>query len=485
VIKFSRFRFYSNWLVEGSGGGMSIINIPNILVIDDSHTIRSILSKELEKMGFMVSEAADGLRGLEIAESGKFDLIITDVDMPLMSGFEVCNKLKSMPSTQSTPVIILSARDSEEDIERGFSVGADAYLTKNGGREELRECVTNLLERNSLVRGRAVLMVDRSRSIREIINEALVETGFKVKAVSDTNEAIQSLEEFNPDLILCDLETLRENEFSFLNNLHSEKKYSEVPLILMSASMDRVMMRRMLQNGASAFLIKPFSTDHLLITCERLLSEHFKNLLREKQRLDSEREIILGSITSLVLALEARDRYTRGHSDSVARIAVSIAEKFGLSEERVGKIKMAGSLHDIGKIGIRDDILLKAGPLNDQEFAIIKLHPTIGASILSPIESLADTIPAILNHHERMDGKGYPQALKGDKIPLFARIIAVADTFDALTTDRPYRKMFSEEKAFQIMEEVRGTQLCPDCLDAFFSLTDMKFRVQKIAQNRY
>ncbi len=451
---------------------MNGVDIPKILVIDDSMTMRSALTGELKKMGLRVAEASDGIKGLEAAEEGGFDLIITDVDMPGIDGFEVCSRLKSFSKTQSTPVVILSARDSETDIEKGFKAGAAAYITKSNARDELQDCVSGLLERSSLIRGRTVLVADRSLYVRKLIADGLTAAGFGVGMASDAGGAKRTLGELKPDLILCDLEISRENGFAFLNALHADPLYSTIPLIIMSSSTDRGMMRRMLQNGASAFLIKPFSIDHLLITAERLLSDHFKYLLQERQRLDSERGLILGSITSLVLALEARDRYTRGHSDSVAQISVAIADRMGFCEDELDKIKTAGSLHDLGKIGVRDEILLKEGPLTDEEYKAIQVHPSIGASILSPIESMTEIIPAILSHHERMDGKGYPQGLVGVKIPLIARILAVADTYDALTSDRPYRQAFPEEKAIQIMEQAKGTQLCPECLQAFLYMVN-------------
>jgi HD-GYP domain-containing protein (c-di-GMP phosphodiesterase class II) len=133
-------------------------------------------------------------------------------------------------------------------------------------------------------------------------------------------------------------------------------------------------------------------------------------------------------------------------------------------------------LHDLGKIGIRDDILLKQGPLNDEEWSILKQHPRIGAEILAPIHSLADIIPALASHHERIDGKGYPEGLKGSQIPLLARMIAVADTYDALTSDRPYRKGFSNDEALKIIEDITGTQLCPECVQCFFRSVQKKMR---------
>ena len=324
--------------VDGLRKGMQILGAPKILVIDDSMTMRLALSGELKKMGANVTEAPDGLKGLETAQAGDFDLIITDVDMPGMDGFEVCSRLKSHSATQTTPVVILSARDSENDIERGFKAGAAAYLTKANARDELQDCVTGLLERNSLIRGRTVLVADRSLYVRKLISDGLIEAGFSVAAAADAASALKALGDTRPDLILCDLEISREGGFFFLNALHADRLYATIPLIIMSSSTDRAMMRRMLQNGASAFLIKPFSIDHLLITAERLLSDHFKFLLQERQRLDAERGLILGSITSLVLALEARDRYTRGHSDSVA-----------------GDCRGDGGSNGVGRRGTRQD----------------------------------------------------------------------------------------------------------------------------------
>jgi len=131
---------------------------------------------------------------------------------------------------------------------------------------------------------------------------------------------------------------------------------------------------------------------------------------------------------------------------------------------------LGGKLHDLGKIGVVDSVLLKPGKLSDEEFAIIKRHPVIGADILRPVPSLAKILPIVLYHHERIDGKGYPEGLKGDRIPLWARITAVGDTYHALTSDRPYRAGMDREKALQIIESASGTQLCPDCVEIFLKM---------------
>lgn len=444
-----------------------MIPLPNILIIDDSPTIRTALTKQLEEMGAVVTQAADGQDGFEAAQAGKFDLIITDIEMPGMNGFEVCQKLKQSTITRSIPVIILSIKEDEEYIERGFRLGASAYVTKANAKQELKERIEEVLDRNTLLRGRTVLIVDDSKSIRRVIGDALAQAGFQVLSAENGKLALEIMKDIRPDLILSDLNMPVMDGFEFCKIIRTDAALSEIPFIIMSAAGDRATMRRMLQQGASAFLVKPFNIDQLVITAEKLLSDYFGHLIKEKERLDSERGLMLASIASLVLALEARDQYTRGHSDSVARIVVGMAQKMGFEAQEVEKVRIAGKLHDIGKIGIRDDILLKPGPLTKEEFDIIKRHPTIGAEILTPIPSLADIIPAIANHHERMDGKGYPNGLAGAEIPLLARMIAVADTFDALTSNRPYRKGYSLERALQTLNELKNTQLCPECVGVF------------------
>jgi HD-GYP domain-containing protein (c-di-GMP phosphodiesterase class II) len=139
----------------------------------------------------------------------------------------------------------------------------------------------------------------------------------------------------------------------------------------------------------------------------------------------------------------------------------------GMPAEQVESLEIAARLHDLGKIGIPDSVLLKPGKLTDEEYEIIKTHPTIGADILRPIPSLADLIPAVQSHHERLDGTGYPQGLKGDEIPLFARIIAVGDIYHALTSNRPYRAPMPEDRVLEIINDARGSHLCPECVDVF------------------
>ena len=185
-------------------------------------------------------------------------------------------------------------------------------------------------------------------------------------------------------------------------------------------------------------------------------------------------ESYIETIEALVRALEARDMYTKGHSDRVNQYSVAIAKKLGLSEEEVVSIYHGSLLHDIGKIGVYDSILMKPHSLDEEEFAIMKSHPEYGAQILTNVKSLKEHIPIILHHHERQDGSGYPLGLKGDEIPLGARIVQVADTWDAMRSDRPYRRHLDVETSIQRLQGASGTQLDTKCVEAFLSSIHLK-----------
>jgi HD-GYP domain-containing protein (c-di-GMP phosphodiesterase class II) len=178
-------------------------------------------------------------------------------------------------------------------------------------------------------------------------------------------------------------------------------------------------------------------------------------------------EFVINMVKSLVFTIEAKDIYTRGHSERVNRYAMLMAERLQLDEAEKNILNWASILHDIGKIGVPESILNKPGRLNEEEFDVIKRHPKKGHKILEPLEQLASCLPSILHHHERLDGKGYPHGLKGEEIPFLARIIAVADTFDAITSNRAYRSAKAAEKALAIVDEVAGTQLDPVVVEAF------------------
>lgn len=439
---------------------------PKILIVEDSRSFRNILKLLLKSVDAMVTEASNGKSGLRKAQSEEFDLIISDVDMPVMTGLEMCRALKDDMKTRSIPVILLSSMEKEGDIDKGFEVGASAYLGKSTAERYLLHTIEDVLHRTVFNRDRTVLVVDDSKTILKLVEAELSKAGFQVITALNGKYALGLLKNIKPDIIISDLDMPIMDGFEFRNRIVEIPRLSSIPFIVMSANSDRASMRNMVEKGAAAYLVKPFNMEQLVILTEKLLTNQFQLLLKDRQRLVSERKAMLGSISSLAHALEARDPYTRGHSENVARFVVNMAEVMNATKEEVQALRIGAGLHDIGKIGIPDSLLLKNAQLTKTERKIFEQHPVIGSNILSPIPSLKKIVPIVLYHHERFDGTGYPGRLKGKEIPIWARITAVADTYDALTTDRPYRKGFPVEVALQIIREIKGTQLCPECVDA-------------------
>ena len=240
--------------------------------------------------------------------------------------------------------------------------------------------------------------VDDSSTVRTLVEKGLKEVGFEVVKAENGRAALEILKNERPDLILSDIDMPEMNGEEFCKAVHSDPLLATIPFVVLSANNDRPIMRRMLQIGADSYLVKPFNIDQLVITVEKLLSDKLLLLYKEKERLETEQRLILASITSLCCALEARDAYTRGHSEAVASIATRIAAGMGMSREETDLVMLGGKLHDLGKIGVVDSVLLKPGKLSDEEFAIIKRHPVIGADILRPVPSLAKILPIVLYH---------------------------------------------------------------------------------------
>lgn len=443
-------------------------------MVDDSASVRFLIRQLLEPMNVNIEEAVDGKEGLDRVLNKSFDLVITDVDMPKMDGLEFCRSFKGMETCRAIPVIMVSTFDSEQDISRGFEAGVEAYVPKSEVKTELFETVRRVLSKAAFRQERVILVVDDSVSIRHIVEEGLINAGFLVTTAENGKAALAGMKNCRPDLILSDIDMPEMNGLELCRAVKSDEQLSSIPFVAMSTNKDRGHMKGMIENGAASYITKPFNLDHLVILLEKLLSDHVALLLKDRERLERERNLMLGGITSLISALEARDAYTRGHSEAVADILSGMVALTGAGPDEIEAAHIGGRLHDIGKIGVPDGILLKSGNLTDEEFDEIKKHPVSGKNILDSIPSLSEIIPIVHLHHERWDGKGYPLGLKKEKIPLWARFTAVADTYHALTSDRPYRKGISEEKALKIIRSESGTQFCPKAVDLFFKWHDQE-----------
>ena len=216
------------------------------------------------------------------------------------------------------------------------------------------------------------------------------------------------------------------------------------------------------------------------------MSEELEHFVEDLKRAAEEnRALFMGSIQMLAGAVDEKDPYTRGHSDRVTRYSLLIAKELGLPASFMETLQISAQLHDVGKIGIEDHILKKPGALTEEEFEVMKTHTTKGANILRPVPQLAEMLPGIELHHEALDGRGYPYGLKGEQIPLLARVIAVADTFDALTTNRPYQQAHTPEQALEIIKNIAGKRLDPEAVNALLAVSERgEIRIQRFTIKR-
>jgi putative two-component system response regulator len=304
-----------------------------------------------------------------------------------------------------------------------------------------------------------ILIVDDEFAARSALATLLRREGFQVSDVSDGASALAQCASFRPDLILLDILMAGMDGFEVCRRIKATPETRLTPVVLitgLSATEDRI---NGINAGADDFLSKPIDFNELLARA--------RSLLRLKQYTD-ELENAESVLFALARSIEARDPYTRGHCERLAEMSARLGERLGLSEEHIRALRRAGVVHDIGKVVVPDAILLNSGPLSPEETEIMRKHPVQGERICAPLRSFRLVLPIIRHHHERHDGSGYPDGLRGAEIPITAAILQLADVYDALTTDRPYRKASPSEVALGIMEaEAARGWWDPDLLDAF------------------
>jgi cyclic di-GMP phosphodiesterase len=292
-----------------------------------------------------------------------------------------------------------------------------------------------------------VLVADDNQSARDVLEMMLRTHGYRVLAVSDGPQALAALQQEAIDLALIDVVMPGESGFAVCRAAKDRPETRLTPIVLITG-LGRVEDRILgIEAGADDFLNKPVRKEELLA--------RVKSLVRIK-RFTDELESAETVVFTLAASIEAKDPYTEGHCDRLSRYSVALAERLGLSEEDRVALRRGGVVHDIGKVAVPERVLLKPGPLDSHEREVMEAHPEIGERICAPLKSFRQVLPIIRWHHERQDGSGYPDRLKRDEIPVVARVLQTVDIYDALTTDRPYRKALSSERAFAILrDEVR------------------------------
>ena len=442
-----------------------MIQTSTILIVDDEPIGREIMARLLDKQGYELLLASNGTEALVQVKKLIPDLILLDVMMPEMDGFEVCERLRKDPLLAEVPVIMVTALDDRASRLRGIKVGADDFISKPFDRLELRARVRTITQLNRYRR----LLEERSKLERLI---ELSPDGILVvnedRVILLHNPAMQQMVGAKEMVGLDVLNFVAPEEinhcFHFLRTL--------IKGDTQSARFETIFMRL---NG-TCFPVEanvgPITWEgepavQIIvrdITLRKQAEEALRNAHSELERAYD------ATIEGWSRVLDLRDKETQGHSVRVTEMTLRVARKLGMSEEEFVHVRRGALLHDIGKMGIPDNILLKPGPLTDEEWQIMRLHPTYAYHMLSPIPYLKAALDIPYNHHEKWDGTGYPRGLKGNEIPLAARIFAIVDVWDALRSDRPYRKAWSKQKVCQHISSLSGIHFDPKLVDVFLQI---------------
>lgn len=290
----------------------------------------------------------------------------------------------------------------------------------------------------------AILIIDADDISRRVLRAMLKTAGCRILEAARAADALTALKNEAIDLIIIDLVMPEISGADLCRRIRSDRRTQLIPILMLTNVRGVENEIEGIQSGADEFLTKPLHPE--------VVRTRVRAMLRNKAAIDSleEAETIL---FALAQAVEARDRYTSGHCQRLADYSVALGQALGLSQQQLVALYRGGYLHDIGKVGVPDSILYKTGPLTADEWEVMKTHTVKGEEICRPMKSLTPVLPIIRSHHERWDGSGYPDGLKGEEIPLLARILQIADVYDALTTARSYKEAHTAEEAFQIMDD--------------------------------
>ena len=465
-----------------------------VLIVDDDPGIRETISQIIEELGYDPDTAADGLDALAMLDTGSYLCVFTDIMMPKMTGIELIKKIKARDV--SLPIIVITGYASMEIAIDAMKCGASDFISKPFKVSQIQLLLSKvkreklLLEENKkfsdtlqlhrLIDNLAGQLEDKNKELTSL--QAISEKIISLKGIRDLVGAIVDVSKQLLEDVDVRFYPLNRKTQTLIDTSNGQDRIISTELMEGKIVRRNNSLESSKRNFATIFplMIEGQVFGTLDIHSDSMLGEEKEGkilylLNRSAERMENVAlyeglyENMLSTLNSMAKILDARDPHTSQHSTRVTNLSVAMANILKLSDDEKDVLYIAASLHDIGKVGIPDSILLKPGSLTDEEFMIIKRHPDIGADILKPIPPMSRETEVIRYHHERYDGKGYPSGIGGEEIPLLSRIITLADSYDAMTSDRPYRKGLTMDKAIEEIVRCIGSQFDPGLARIFIS----------------
>jgi response regulator RpfG family c-di-GMP phosphodiesterase len=465
-----------------------------VLIVDDDPGTRETISQIIEELGYDPDTAADGLDALAMLDTGSYLCVFTDIMMPKMTGLELIKKIKARDV--SLPIIVITGYASLEIAIDAMKCGASDFISKPFKVSQIQLLLSKvkreklLLEENKkfsdtlqlhrLIDNLVGQLEDKNKELTSL--QAISEKIISLKGIRDLVGAIVDVSKQLLEDVDVRFYPLNRKTQTLIDTNNGQDRIISTELIEGKIVRINNSLESSKRNFATIFplMIEGQVFGTLDIHSDSMLGEEKEGkilylLNRSAERMENVAlyeglyENMLSTLNSMAKILDARDPHTSQHSTRVTNFSLAMANILKLSDDEKDVLYISASLHDIGKVGIPDSILLKPGRLTDEEFRIIKRHPDIGADILKPLPPMSRETDVIRYHHERYDGKGYPAGIGGEEIPLLSRIITLADSYDAMTSDRPYRNGLPIDKAIEEVVRCIGSQFDPELAKLFIS----------------
>ncbi|MBQ9377193.1 MAG: response regulator [Schwartzia sp.] len=449
-----------------------------ILIVDDDEISRMVTEMVLTEFGYEVTTASGGEEGIELLKAGDFDLLLLDIMMNGLSGIETLERIRETPEIRNTRTVFLTDSSQRTDVIESVRLGALDFIRKPALPENLLSVVRQALSARAK---ESILAVD-DEPMNLLAVQELFGIRYNVRTASSGAEALAEIEREKPDLVLLDLHMPGMDGLEVLRRIHETEGCESLPVIFVTADDSEDTEAEMFIAGAMDFIAKPFVMQVAMQRIRRVLElkrlqeslqdeveRKTRAFLESKERVERLSEQIIHALAG---AIDAKDPYTNGHSNRVAKYARLLARRLGKPVREADAIYNIALMHDVGKIGIPINIINKAGKLTDEEYALVKNHTAKGYEILKNISEMPELSIGARWHHERYDGGGYPDGKAGEDIPEIARIICVADCYDAMSSDRSYRKALPQHIVREEIERSKGTQFDPRIADVMLQLID-------------